>query len=129
MLHMVREHAEPFRDALQAYGINPLHTPDEPRIRQTQLGIMIDQYVHSDDYRGGILCHEADGGRLDTPVVVRKFYPHPAPSDKWTVVPRGYVEDAALPGPRIHSGTRRVGASLHQDTIADALNEYFGAHD
>lgn len=126
MIHMIREHAEPLNDALKAYGIDLDNTPSRLNIEWTNTGIILDQYVPNDDFSSGVLVHERDSGMTSEPVVVRKFFPHPGPSDKWTVIPEARIDDADLPGPRVHGGSDVIGRKLHHDTIADALKDYYG---
>lgn len=67
--------AHPMRDALTAYGINPLRTPEAVEMTETQHGIIIDQYLTDDT--GELVFHEGDRGVGVEPVSVKRFFPHP----------------------------------------------------
>lgn len=67
----------PMTVALEAYGIDPLNTPESCTLEWTDMGIVVDQYVKQSDEPGDVLCHEGRGGVLVEPVTVRRFFPHP----------------------------------------------------
>lgn len=69
-------HTRPMHDALTAYGIDPLMTPETVEMTETTYGLLVDQYLTDGD--GALILHEGDRGVGDKPVIVKRFFPHPA---------------------------------------------------
>lgn len=72
-------HTRPMHDALTAYGVNPLTTPETVEMTETTYGILIDQYLTDSD--GALILHEGDQGVGVEPVTVKRFFPHPHTSN------------------------------------------------
>lgn len=77
---MIVNHTRPMGHAFTVYGINPLETPETVEMTETTHGIIIDQYLT--DAVGELILHEGDRGVGEEPVIVKRFFPHPAQNNE-----------------------------------------------